>query len=44
VARTPLGKLGRPADVAGAVVYLLSDASSFMTGGEMLIDGGYSAI
>ena len=44
VSRTPLNKLGKPVDIAGAAVFLLSDASSYMTGAEILIDGGYSAI
>lgn len=44
VSRTPLKKLGRPSDIPGAVVYLLSEASNFMTGAEMVIDGGYTAV
>ena len=44
ISRTPLGRLGHPAEIAGAAVFLLSDQSRFMTGAEMLIDGGYSAI
>jgi NAD(P)-dependent dehydrogenase (short-subunit alcohol dehydrogenase family) len=39
----PLG-LGEPEDVALAAVYLLSDASRWVTGSELVIDGGYSAI
>lgn len=39
----PIGRLGRPADIASAVVYLASDESSFMTGAEMVLDGGYTA-
>jgi NAD(P)-dependent dehydrogenase (short-subunit alcohol dehydrogenase family) len=35
---------GKPSDVAGAVVYLASDASRWMTGTEFIIDGGYTAI
>ncbi|KAF7363867.1 D-arabinitol 2-dehydrogenase [Mycena sanguinolenta] len=38
---TPMGKMGDPEDLAGAVVYLASDASSFMTGSEIRVDGGY---
>ena len=39
----PIGRLGQPADIGHAAVYLASDASSFMTGNDMLIDGGYAA-
>jgi len=37
---TPLGRLGEPADVAGAVRFLCSDEASFITGEVMLVDGG----
>jgi NAD(P)-dependent dehydrogenase (short-subunit alcohol dehydrogenase family) len=39
----PLGHLGEPDDVAHAVVYLASDESKFITGAELVIDGGYTA-
>jgi len=39
----PIGRLGRPTDIAAAVVYLASDESAFMTGSELLIDGGFTA-
>ena len=38
----PLGRYGKPEEVAYAVVYLLSDATVWMTGTQLLIDGGYS--
>lgn len=40
---TPLGRLGRPAEVAAAVAYLASDDASFTTGSELYVDGGYMA-
>lgn len=42
--RHPIGRLGVPREIADAVVFLASDESSFMTGGEMVIDGGYTAL
>jgi NAD(P)-dependent dehydrogenase (short-subunit alcohol dehydrogenase family) len=39
----PVGRLGTPSDIAAAVVYLASDESAFMTGSELVIDGGYTA-
>jgi len=43
VRRTPLGRIGVPADVASGVLFLASDESSCMTGSELVIDGGYTA-
>jgi len=41
--RTPLGRLGMPADVADAAAYLLSANASFITATELVVDGGWSA-
>jgi NAD(P)-dependent dehydrogenase (short-subunit alcohol dehydrogenase family) len=41
--RTPMGRLGRPEDVEGAVVYLASDASAYVTGCILYVDGGWRA-
>lgn len=41
--RVPLGRFGEPPDLAGAVVYLASPASSFITGNVLVVDGGYTA-
>jgi NAD(P)-dependent dehydrogenase (short-subunit alcohol dehydrogenase family) len=43
VARYPLGRLGRPDDVAHAIAFLASDEASFITGTTLVVDGGYSA-
>ena len=42
VARTPLGRWGRPEDVGGAVVFLCSEAAAFVTGVVLPVDGGYA--
>jgi NAD(P)-dependent dehydrogenase (short-subunit alcohol dehydrogenase family) len=41
---TPLGRLGEPAETAGAAAFLASDDSSYMTGGEIFVDGGLAQI
>jgi NAD(P)-dependent dehydrogenase (short-subunit alcohol dehydrogenase family) len=38
----PLGRLGRPEEVARMALFLASDESSFMTGGEVFVDGGHA--
>lgn len=43
VARQPMGRLGSPAEIADAVFYLVSDAAGFITGSELVIDGGLTA-
>lgn len=43
IARTPLGRWGQPADVAGAALFLSSSAAAFITGIVLPVDGGYSA-
>ena len=44
VAHTPLHRLGRPDEIANAVVFLACDEASFITGTSLVVDGGYTAI
>jgi NAD(P)-dependent dehydrogenase (short-subunit alcohol dehydrogenase family) len=43
LAGTPLGRLGRPEDVVGAVLYLCSDEAAWTTGSSIVVDGGFMA-
>jgi 2-deoxy-D-gluconate 3-dehydrogenase len=43
LARMPSARWGTPADLAGAVVYLASEASGYVSGGFIAVDGGYLA-
>ena len=39
----PLGRMGQPEDIAAGILYLASDEMSFVTGAELVIDGGMTA-
>jgi 3alpha(or 20beta)-hydroxysteroid dehydrogenase len=43
VAKTPMGRLGRPEEIAAVVAFLVSEDSSYMTGSEIYVDGGWTA-
>jgi NAD(P)-dependent dehydrogenase (short-subunit alcohol dehydrogenase family) len=42
IARTPLGRIGRPEEAAAAAAFLVSDDASYLTGQAIILDGGYS--
>jgi len=41
LAKVPLGRIGQPVDIAGPVVFLASDAAAYVTGEELVADGGW---
>lgn len=40
----PIGRLGRPEEIANAILFLVSDDASFIVGTNIMVDGGYTAI
>ena len=42
LANTPIKRLGYPEDLQGALIYLASDASAYVTGHDLVVDGGYT--
>ena len=42
-AMVPMGREGKPIEVANAVLFLASDEASYITGTELLVDGGFTA-
>jgi NAD(P)-dependent dehydrogenase (short-subunit alcohol dehydrogenase family) len=43
LSQTPMGRLAEPEEIAPAVLYLASDAASFATGTNLVVDGGYTS-
>ena len=44
LSHTPMNRYGKPNELIGAVLWLASDAASFVTGAEITVDGGFSAM
>ena len=42
ISRVPLNRIGKPEELSGAIIYLMSGASSYVTGHNLVVDGGYS--
>jgi NAD(P)-dependent dehydrogenase (short-subunit alcohol dehydrogenase family) len=40
----PMGRMGDPKELAGAVLFLVSDAASYITGSDIVVDGGFVAV
>jgi NAD(P)-dependent dehydrogenase (short-subunit alcohol dehydrogenase family) len=43
VGQTPMGRIGEPDDIGDVISFLASDASRYMTGSEIVVDGGFTA-